>query len=204
MSVCQDDAVACGDHGEGGLPPAQRPAHGWPVVHYGPLPRLRPEMWDLRVFGATESGSETRFDAAAFAELPTTSLRGDLHCVTKWTVTGLEWTGVTAADVMRAAPPAEDATHVMVHAEYGYSVNLPLAVFAAPDTLFATHVRGQLLTPEHGYPLRLVCPSRYAWKSAKWVREVEYLVGDRRGFWEERGYHNRADPWQDERYSYQE
>jgi DMSO/TMAO reductase YedYZ molybdopterin-dependent catalytic subunit len=119
-------------------------------------------------------------------------------------VRDLEWTGVTAADLMRAAPPAEDATHVMVHAEYGYSVNLPLDVFAAPDTLFATHVRGELLTPEHGYPLRLVCPSRYAWKSAKWVREVEYLVGDRRGFWEERGYHNRADPWQGERYSYQE
>ena len=84
---------------------------------------------------------------------------------------------MTAADLMRAAPPAEDATHVMVHAEYGYSVNLPLDVFAAPDTMFATHVGGAPLTPEHGYPLRLVCPSRYAWKSAKWVREVEYLVG---------------------------
>ena len=174
------------------------------MVHYGPLPRLRPEIWDLRVFGATGSGVETRFDAAAFAGLPTTTLRGDLHCVTKWTVGDLEWTGVTAADLMRAAPPAEDATHVMVHAEYGYSVNLTLDVFAAPDTLFATHVRGAPLTPEHGYPLRLVCPSRYAWKSAKWVREVEYLVGDRRGFWEERGYHNGADPWQGERYSYQE
>jgi DMSO/TMAO reductase YedYZ molybdopterin-dependent catalytic subunit len=196
--------VADGDHDEVGLPPAQRLAHGWPVVHYGPLPRLRPDSWDLRVFGATASGEETRFDAGAFAQLPSTTVRGDLHCVTKWTVRDLSWTGVAAADLMRAAPPGPSATHVMVHAEYGYSANLPLDVFAAPDTLFATHSGGAPLTPEHGYPLRLVCPSRYAWKSAKWVREVEYLVGDRRGFWEERGYHNRADPWLDERYSYQE
>jgi DMSO/TMAO reductase YedYZ molybdopterin-dependent catalytic subunit len=204
MSVCQDDAVAVGDHREGGLPPGQRPARGWPVVHYGPVPRLRPEIWDLRVFGATASGEETRLDAEAFAALPTTCLVGDLHCDTKWTVSGIEWAGLAASDLLRLVPPSPAATHVMVHAEYGYSANLPLAVFGAPDTVLATHAHGQPLTPDHGYPLRLVCPSLYAWKSAKWVREVEYLSGDRRGFWEERGYHNRADPWLDERYSYQE
>ncbi len=102
------------------------------------------------------------------------------------------------------APPADDVAHVMVWAEYGYSANLPLSAFAAADTMLATHADGRPLTPEHGFPLRLVCPSLYGWKSAKWVRSVEYLVEDRRGFWEERGYHNRADPWQDERYAYQE
>ena len=173
-------------------------------MHYGPVPRLRPEIWDLRVFGATASGAQTRLDVEAFEALPSVTLRGDLHCVTKWTVGGIEWGGVAAAQLLAVAPPAPAATHVMVHAEYGYSANLPLEVFAAADTLLATRADGELLTPEHGYPLRLVCPSRYAWKSAKWVREVEYLVGDRRGFWEERGYHNRADPWQNERYSYQE
>jgi DMSO/TMAO reductase YedYZ molybdopterin-dependent catalytic subunit len=196
--------MAAGDHGDHGLPPSQRPSRGWPVVHYGPVPRLRPETWNLRVFGATATGQETLLDAVAFAALPVTSTRSDLHCVTKWTLRDVEWSGVAAAELLRVAPPADDVAHVMVWAEYGYSANLPLSAFAAPDTLLATHADGRPLTPEHGFPLRLVCPSLYAWKSAKWVRSVEYLVEDRRGFWEERGYHNRADPWQDERYAYQE
>jgi DMSO/TMAO reductase YedYZ molybdopterin-dependent catalytic subunit len=186
------------------LPPDQRPARGWPVVHYGPVPRDRPESWDLRVFGATASGQDVRLSGEQFAELPRTTSRSDLHCVTKWTVRDLEWTGVAAADLMALAPPADDVRHVMVWAEYGYSANVPLAAFAEPRTLLATHVGGEPLTPEHGGPLRLVCPALYAWKSAKWVRAVEYLVEDRRGFWEERGYHNGADPWRAERYSYQE
>ena len=196
--------MAAGDHADHGLPPSQRPSRGWPVVHYGPVPRLRPETWDLRVFGATATGQETFLDAAAFAALPVISSRSDLHCVTKWTLRDVEWSGVAAAELLRVAPPADDVAHVMVWAEYGYSANLPLSAFAARDTLLATHADGQPLTPEHGFPLRLVCPSLYAWKSAKWVRAVEYLVEDRRGFWEERGYHNRADPWRDERYAYQE
>ena len=195
--------MADGDE-SGGLPPGQRPARGWPVEHYGPVPRLRPETWFLRVFGATRSGEDTRLGGDAMAALPVTNVRADLHCVTKWSVRDVDWSGIATGELLRAVPPAEDVTHVMVWAEYGYSANLPLEAFAAPDTLLATHAGGELLTPEHGYPLRLVCPSRYAWKSAKWVRAVEYLVGDRRGFWEERGYHNDADPWHDERYAYQE
>ena len=193
-----------GDRGSPGLPPSQRPSRGWPVVHYGPVPRLRPETWDLRVFGATASGRETHLDAAAFAELPHTTVSSDLHCVTKWTLRDVAWSGVAATELLRAVPPADDVAHVMVWAEYGYSANLPLTAFAAPDTMLATRADGEPLSPDHGFPLRLVCPSLYAWKSAKWVRAVEYLVEDRRGFWEERGYHNRADPWQEQRYSYQE
>jgi DMSO/TMAO reductase YedYZ molybdopterin-dependent catalytic subunit len=205
-----------GDHGDRGLqrpsdpaqpaplPPAQRPARGWPVVHYGPVPRERPETWDLRVFGATASGEELRLDADAFAALPHTSVRSDLHCVTKWSVRDLVWGGVLTSTLLAVAPPADEVRHVMVWAEYGYSANLPVAALAEPATVLATHVGGEPLTPEHGRPLRLVCPSLYAWKSAKWVRALEYLVEDRRGFWEERGYHSRADPWRDERYAYQE
>ncbi len=186
------------------LPPSQRPALGWPVVHYGPVPRHRPETWDLRVFGATASGDELHLGLDDLAALPRTTVRSDLHCVTKWTVRDLEWGGVPSTTLLELAPPAGDVRHVMVWAEYGYSANLPLAAFAEPSTLLATDVGGEPLTPEHGWPLRLVCPSLYAWKSAKWVRAIEYLVEDRRGFWEERGYHTNADPWRDERYSYQE
>jgi DMSO/TMAO reductase YedYZ molybdopterin-dependent catalytic subunit len=110
--------------------------------------------------------------------------------------------GVPAQAVLDRVPVAADATHVMVWAEYGYSSNLTLADFAR--ALFATHRNGEPLTPEHGAPVRLVVPQLYAWKGPKWVRGIEYLTADRRGFWEERGYHNRADPWLEQRYSYQE
>jgi DMSO/TMAO reductase YedYZ molybdopterin-dependent catalytic subunit len=106
--------------------------------------------------------------------------------------------------VLELAPPLPDVTHVMVWAEYGYSANLTLADFAAETSLFAMARDGEPLTPDHGYPVRLIVPHRYAWKGPKWVRGVEYLTADRRGFWEERGYHNRADPWLEQRYSYQE
>jgi DMSO/TMAO reductase YedYZ molybdopterin-dependent catalytic subunit len=156
------------------------------------------------VFGATASGDELRLDAGELAALPRSTVRSDLHCVTKWTVRDLEWGGVLTSTLLALAPPADEVRHVMVWAEYGYSANLPMSAFAEPGTVLATHVGGEPLTAEHGWPLRLVCPSLYAWKSAKWVRAIEYLVEDRRGFWEERGYHNRADPWRAERYSYQE
>src|SRR6266568_4157046 len=106
--------------------------------------------------------------------------------------------------VLRAVPPSAVATHVMVWADFGYGANLPIGSLAESRTLLATHRDGRELTPEQGYPVRLVVPSRYGWKNVKWVRAIEYLAGDRRGFWEERGYHNNADPWREQRYSYQE
>ncbi len=127
---------------------------------------------------------------------------GDLHCVTKWTVLDNTWEGVLARTLMDAVPPADDVSHVMVWAEYGYSANMSLDDFACG--MLATHRNASVLTPEHGFPVRLVVPQLYAWKGPKWVRGVEYLEGDRRGFWEERGYHNGADPWREERYAYQE
>jgi len=186
------------------LPPGQYIPRKLPVLHYGPIPAFRQQTWDLRICGATESGAEHIWSWAEVSALPRSEVVADLHCVTRFTVPGNHWAGVPAAEVLRAAPPAGPVTHVMVWADYGYSANLRIADFAADSTLLATHLGGDPLTPEHGYPVRLVVPSLYAWKSVKWVRAIEYLTRDRRGFWEERGYHNAADPWREQRYSYQE
>jgi DMSO/TMAO reductase YedYZ molybdopterin-dependent catalytic subunit len=190
--------------GDGRLPPGQYIPRGWPVLHYGRVPSFDSGRWDFRVFGATADGSETAWTWPEVSALPRTEVRADFHCVTKFTVLDNLWTGISPAALVALAPPAADVTHVMVWAEYGYSANLALADLTGSDALLVTHRNGEQLTPEHGYPLRLVVPHLYAWKGPKWVRGFEYLTADRRGFWEERGYHNRADPWLEQRYSYQE
>ena len=186
------------------LPPGQYIPRTLPVLHYGPVPAFNPETWDLRIFGATESGSEARLSWDDVAALPVSELTADFHCVTKFTVPGIRWSGIPATEVLARFPPAAGVTHVMIWADFGYSANVRIGDFAAPTTLLATQIEGAPLSAEHGYPLRLVLPHLYAWKSVKWVRALEYLTTDRRGFWEERGYHNTADPWREQRYSYQE
>jgi DMSO/TMAO reductase YedYZ molybdopterin-dependent catalytic subunit len=185
------------------LPPGQYIPVRWPVLHYGRVPVFYQDSWDLRVFGATESGHERRWDWAAFGALPRSRVIADFHCVTKFSIQGIAWEGVPAAALLQAVPPAAAVTHVMVWADFGYSANVRIADFAADNTLLATRCDGADITPEHGYPVRLVVPGLYGWKSVKWVRAVEYLTRDKRGFWEERGYHNTADPWREQRYSYQ-
>ncbi len=192
------------EHRAGELPPGQRVQDGWPVLHYGPVPRFKPDRWDFQVFGATADGGKHAWDHEGFSALPFSTVVADLHCVTRFSLLGVEWGGVRTADLLEAAPPADDATHVMVWAEYGYSANLRMTDFTDDRAVFATHRDGAPLTPEHGFPVRLVVPRLYAWKGPKWVRAVEYLRADRRGFWEERGYHNLGDPWREQRYSYQE
>ena len=186
------------------LPPGQHVPPKLPVLHYGPVPRFDPRTWDLRICGATAGGRDQSWDWDQVSALPQVEVVADLHCVTRFTVPGNRWAGVSAAEVLRRVPPADSVTHVMIWAAYGYSANVRIADFAADTTVLASHLDGRPLTPEHGYPLRLVVPSLYAWKSVKWLRAIEYLTGDRRGFWEERGYHNTADPWREQRYSYQE
>ena len=168
------------------------------------MPSFNPSTWDLRILGATAGGEQTRLDWDAVAALPSSEVIADFHCVTKFTVPAVRWQGVLGAEILRCFPPAPSVTHLMIWAEFGYSANVRIGDFAADDTLLATHRDGEVLTPEHGFPLRLVVPSLYAWKSVKWIRAIEYLTADRRGFWEERGYHNTADPWREQRYSYQE
>ena len=186
------------------LPPGQRRSGDWPVLHYGPVPRFQPETWDLRVFGATASGAERRWTFPDLAALPKATVRGDFHCVTKFSVLDNVWKGIATRTIVDLAPPDDGARHVMVWAEYGYSANLRMSDFAAVTSILATHCNGAPLSPDHGWPLRLVVPHLYAWKGPKWVRGIEYLLADQRGFWEERGYHNVGDPWGEQRYSYQE
>ena len=200
----RDMSPADRDDPERRVPPGQRVQEQLPVLHYGPVPKFRPDRWDFRVSGATASGVELAIDWADFQQLPTKAVVADFHCVTKFTVLDNAWLGVPTSVILREAPPAPDVTHVMVYAEYGYSTTMTLADFGAEQSLLATHRDGEPLTAEHGFPVRLVVPHLYAWKGPKWVRGVEYLTADRRGFWEDRGYHNRADPWTEQRYSYQE
>ena len=189
---------------EHALPPGQRPAVGWPVLHYGPVPRLRPDTWDLSIAGATADGGTHTLDASDLGRLPRAQVVGDLHCVTRWSVPDCLWEGVLARTLLDLFPPLDSVREVMVWAEYGYSANLRLEDLASPRAVFATHCNGEPLTAEHGWPLRLVVPHLYAWKGPKWVRGIEYLTEPARGFWEQRGYHRHADPWREERYSYQE
>jgi DMSO/TMAO reductase YedYZ molybdopterin-dependent catalytic subunit len=186
------------------IPPGQKLAAGLKVQHYGPVPRFRPDSWRLTINGATEDGKERHLDYREFQALPRTTVRGDLHCVTKWTVLDNVWEGVAARTILDLVPPAPTVTHVMAWAEYGYSASLRLEDFASPRALLATHHNGARLLPEHGFPLRLVVPHLYAWKGPKWLRAVEYLTEPVRGFWEERGYHIVGDAWREERYSYHE
>lgn len=183
----------------GRLPPGQKEATNWPVLHYGEVPSFDLSTWDFRILGAVENSVTLTYEE--FRRLPARRVKADFHCVTRFSVLDNEWEGVPFGEVASIAGLYSRARHVMFHCENGYEANLPLEIVMEDDVLFAWGRNGQELTPEHGYPLRLIVPKRYGWKSAKWVRGVEFMIEDRKGFWEERGYHNRADPWLEERYS---
>lgn len=186
------------------LPPGQKLVRGWPVLHEGEIPAFDAATWRLRLFGNVEREVGWTWDEVA--ALPRTEVTRDFHCVTTWSRYDNRWGGVSVNELLAACAPRADTTHVVVHSYdgVGYTTNLALADFARPDNLVATHHDGRPLTPEHGGPVRLVVHHLYAWKSLKWLAGVEFLPRDRRGYWEVRGYHNRADPWLEERYAYQE
>jgi DMSO/TMAO reductase YedYZ molybdopterin-dependent catalytic subunit len=184
------------------LPPNQRLTRGWPILHASPIPKFNPEIWSFRVWGEVEN--EVEWTWGEFRSLPKSRNTSDFHCVTGWSKFDIAWEGVSFKEVAARVKPKPSATHVVVHAEYGYTANLPLTALGDADVLFAWAHDGFDLEPEHGGPLRLVVPKLYAWKSAKWVRGLHVLDHDERGYWEERGYHNRADPFREERYSWQE
>jgi len=180
------------------IPPGQYISKKWPVLHVGPLPSFDPLSWDFQIFGLVEQ--LLRLTYQEFIALPRVKVIADMHCVTAWSTFDNEWEGVATRDLMKLAEPKPEARFVVTHAEFGYTTNLPLEVFLGDDCLFAYTHSGKPLALEHGFPLRLVIPKRYAWKSAKWVRGVELLAEDRPAFWEMRGYNNNADPWKEERY----
>jgi len=184
---------------KGRVPPGQYVTEKWPVLHYGSLPRFNPKTWDFQVYGLVENPVALSYEQ--FMALPRTTLTCDVHCVTSWSKLDVVFEGVPVRDVLARAGVKPEARFVMVHAEQGYETNLPLEYLLGEDALLAHRANGADLTPEHGWPLRLVVPRLYFWKSAKWVRGFELLAQDRRGFWERNGYHNHADPWKEERYS---
>jgi DMSO/TMAO reductase YedYZ molybdopterin-dependent catalytic subunit len=181
------------------LPPGQVRTDKWPVLHYGAVPRVDLASWDFRVHGLVEQA--LRWTYSEFLTLPQVQMKSDIHCVTRWSRYDNLWQGVAIKEVLRLARPKPEAKYAVIHAEQGYTTNLPLAELDQDDVLLAYQHDGVDLTPEHGWPLRLVVPRRYFWKSAKWVRGIELVAADRPGFWEQNGYHNDADPWSEERFS---
>ena len=184
------------------VPPGQRLVKGWPVLHYGPIPRFDEGEWTLELSGLVES--PTTFGYAELKALGPAMVQADMHCVTGWTTLDNAWEGVPFRVLAERAKPKAEARWVITHCDYGYTSNLSLEAMMDDDVLVAWGHNGQPLAPEHGFPLRLVVPKRYAWKSAKWLRGLEFADRNKRGFWEERGYHTHADPWREERYEYQE
>jgi len=181
------------------VPPGQWVTERWPVLHYGPVPDVDLDTWDFQVFGLVEE--PLRLTYAQFMALPKVQVKADIHCVTRWTLLDSVWEGVAFKELMKLIRPKPEARFVLVHCEYGFTTNLPLDVLLDDDVLFATKRNGEDITPDHGWPLRLIVPKKYFWKSAKWVRSLEFLAEDRLGFWEQAGYHNNADPWKEERFA---
>ncbi len=181
------------------LPPGQVKTDKWPVLHYGSVPAVDLKTWDLTVDGLVEHSFKWNWEE--FQKLPRRKVHSDIHCVTRWSRYDNLWDGVAIRDVMALAGVRSEARFVIIHAEQGFTTNLPLSEMAQDDVLLADKHDGEALTPDHGWPLRLVVPRRYFWKSAKWVRRLEFSDRDAPGFWERNGYHNEADPWREERFS---
>jgi DMSO/TMAO reductase YedYZ molybdopterin-dependent catalytic subunit len=184
------------------LPPGQVLTEKWPVLTYGETPRVDWASWTFRCFGLVEE--EASWTSREFLELPKVEVVSDVHCVTRWSRFDNRWQGVAVSEILRRVKVRPEAVAVMVHTQEGYTTNLALTDLLDDGALLALKHDGRNLPPEHGGPCRLVVPKLYFWKSAKWVRAFEFLDVNAPGFWEVNGYHLRADPWKEERYSDQE
>ncbi len=194
---------------EGRLPPNQAVTVKFPVLHYGPVPVFDPAKWNFRIWGEV---FETKlWSWEEFNQLPRTSLKMDIHCVTGWSKFDTLWEGISVRKLVDEGliKVKPEARYVLQHAEFGFTTNVPLEVALAENFLMATHFNGEPLSPEHGYPVRGIIGSivgkpeleqLYFWKGAKWLRGLEFLKDDKPGFWENAGYHNRGDVWKEERY----
>jgi len=183
------------------VPPGQFLSKELPVLQYGSVPIYASlDDWDLRVFGLVEE--PLRFTWDELMQLPRKTQTVDVHCVTRWSKLDTTWTGIPWREFVKLIQVKPAATHVMAHCEHGFTANIGLDVLDDDDTMLAFMYAGELLTPEHGYPLRLLVPKKYFWKSAKWLRGIEFMAGDKPGFWESNGYHMEGDPWKEERFGW--
>ncbi len=185
----------------GRLPPGQYLTEKWPVLHYGGVPKVDLATWDFTIDGLVEQ--PVRLTRDQLRALPRREVKSDVHCVTRWSLLDSTWAGVPISEVMKLVQLKPVATHVMVRAEQGFTANLSLDDFLRDENMLVDTRNGEPIPPEHGWPLRLFVPHLYFWKSAKWVRGLEFMHGDRPGFWEQYGYHMRGDPWAEERYGWQ-
>jgi len=182
------------------LPPGQYLTEKWPVLHAGSVPKTDLATWDLRVWGDVET--PVRLSWEELKALPSTEITIDIHCVTRWSRFDTTFRGVHWRELAKLAHPKPSARFVVAHAEQGFTANVPFAALEDEHALLAYEADGEPLTPDHGFPLRLVIPKKYFWKSAKWLRGIELLDHDQAGFWERYGYHNDADYWKEERYGF--
>ena len=182
------------------LPPGQYLTEKWPVLHAGTVPKVDLATWDFRVWGGVDN--PIRLSWEELQDLPAAEVTVDIHCVTRWSRFDTSFRGVHWRDLAELVRPKPSARFVVAHAEQGFTSNLPLEALEADDALIAYEADGEPLTPDHGWPLRLMVSSRYFWKSAKWLRGLELLDHDQPGFWERYGYNNNADYWKEERYSF--
>ncbi len=180
-------------------PPGQYLTERWPVLHYGSIPRFDESLWSFRVTGTVET--DLSFDWAEFQKLPMTTVHADMHCVTRWSKLDNDWRGVSARELIQRAGVKPETRFVNFICEAGYTTSIPYETFDRDDVLLALSHNDERLSPEHGFPLRAVVPTLYAWKSAKWIRQITFMAEDSLGFWERYGYNNHADPWQEERFS---
>ena len=180
------------------IPPGQRETAGWPVLHYGEVPRIETAAHVFRTFGMVERPLELAWEE--FNRLPTVEVLADFHCVTTWSKLDNVWTGVPFRHLCELTGVRPEAQYVIAHAARGFTANVPLAEAMDEDVLVATHHNGAPLTAEHGGPMRLIVPKLYAWKSAKWLTGLEFTATDQPGFWEQGGYHMHGDPWTEERF----
>ena len=183
----------------GRLPPGQSLTLKWPLLHLGDPPRFNPATWDFHITGLVEN--PLRLKWSEFSALPMKEVVVDMHCVTRWSRFDVHWGGIPFAEILKLAKPNPEAQYVMFHADYDYSANVPLADLMRPTTIFALKHNGEPLPLDHGYPVRLIVPHLYAWKSVKWVRGIEYMAHDAPGFWEENGYNMYGDPFREQRFS---
>ncbi|MBX0326847.1 sulfite oxidase-like oxidoreductase [Oscillochloris sp. ZM17-4] len=184
------------------VPPGQYVTEKFPVLHYGSVPQYADldATWDLRVWGELEDSASLSF--AEFRALPTIQITTDIHCVTRWSKLDTRWEGVQFREFLKHIPALKPAAQfVIAHCDQGFTANVPLEVLLDDEAMLAYKFDGEELTPEHGFPLRLLTPRKYFWKSAKWLRGLEFLSYDKLGFWERYGYNNNADPWKEERYA---
>jgi DMSO/TMAO reductase YedYZ molybdopterin-dependent catalytic subunit len=195
-----EDKVRAAGYDPARLPPGQYLTDKWPVLHAGDVPEVDLAVWDFKVWGEVEEPLTLTFEQ--LKELPATEVTTDIHCVTRWSRFDAQFRGVHWSELAKLCRPKPSARFVIAHAEQGFTANSPLSAIEDENALIVYEADGEPLTPDHGWPVRLFVPTKYFWKSAKWLRGLELSATDKPGFWERYGYHNEADYWQEQRYGF--